>query len=304
MDERGTPSKEATLIEAQKILDEAQGKKYSEDQRNKFEKMLRKKEDEKVQKTNQEFFSWLGFNYDLDKEIKEKGFLSLDHEQEQEAIKAGFDLKLIMPDIPRNQFIRTVNAKLMSIFQSQNKISVQLYVDAEQALSKTPMAKQSQGQRFDKPYEIRLKNIKEIEDAHKETLGQPVTETRYPYNIKKGCLKILEELNQQNPHLHLQGLTLTEYLLFQAHSLYQLIKQNSTLSDQELRESINGKMPETENGTWLLEEQIPDYQGKLMRCIDAKWNRRAGGILVGTHESDEAISNIGARLAVLPITKS
>lgn len=137
----------------------------------------------------------------------------------------------------------------------------------------------SQQPRFDQPYQINLKSDLEVKDAHPETINQTFPQSQ----------AILDKLNQQHPRLNLQGLTLPEYLLFQAYTYYQA-KQQDPQADLH---------PETVDWTWLLGEQVLE-NNQAARCLDAYWDSDFRLVRVNSRSSSRSHSIGGARFAAVP----
>ena len=218
---------------------------------------------------SQAIYDFIGYQVDIQNDY-EQGKIDLPTPEEQEAAKkAGYTLALIeYPD--RNQIIQKTNAKYDQEFDSYEDKGVWLSSDAQRDLPQTQAAQNP----LSKPRLVFVKPQADWKKAHPETKN-----TTFPQ-----AQKLLEQENQKNPDLNLEGWDLPLHLLADTHH-YLATKEHL-------------------NWVWLLKEQAKDNQGNPTRCLNASWSSGSRRVGVFSVSASDRNGVLGARFAAVPKTES
>ena len=255
-------------------------------------------------KNTQSLYDFLNLDYNIRKHIKDKGIDSIPKEQKEALEKEGYNYYLVVPgDIPRDEFLKQFQASFAKEFTNfPDDKSKGLYF-YDNNYQETQSAKdQNHILRPPKPYQIALKLPKdqngnlmlETSDVqHKDPNGNSIPELNTMDKTFPKCLEILKKINQNNPHLNLKGLTLPEYLIFQANIYHNAEQEGKN------KEELANFHPDINDWTWLLEELILDNQGKPVRSLGSDWFAGARRVLVFSGGAGSAYSFRGVRFAAV-----
>ena len=216
---------------------------------------------------SQSLFDFLSLEYNLKEHIRGKSIDLISKEQREALGKKGYNYTLIIPgDMERNELLERIEKSFAKEFNS-NGILYKYLDQTRDDLAKTQIAEDKMHQmRPGKPYQIMLKLPKDLSgeplletsDAHPETMGQSLSD----------YLGYLEWADLEEPILNLKGLTIIEYLIFQA-GVYHMAKQKGKRGKE-----LENSHLDVKTHTLLLGELYYDRDKSTMRSFECYWDDR------------------------------